>query len=1087
MDAASAAYESAAWTATFTDLEQFTTGGELITYSAAETAVTGASGYWATAQSVSATAYALKNQQTALYVSKVSSAGGAALTGAAFTIVNTANAAETYTLAGSAATSDWTKLGLATDTVYRLTETTTPKGYLTAAAIDFKIRSTDGKVYVSTDGYTTAQAGNRITVADEPIDLKVVKLNVNVATATASELSTTYAGNFVTGAVLKLYAAGDTATALQTITVSANAFYTLDYSVLEKGKTYILKETTTPAGYKTAGSVTFTVGGAANGTIYVVYDEPIVYKTIDVQKTWGTGSTPKDVTFDLYMNGGATPIESVTLPAADSDGKIAFAGTASIAVGGKYPMTDASGAAITYAVTERAVDGYYVSSSMAQTADAGAIHNAITNTPVTVNFSKKSLVGSDELPGATLTLTDVTGTPAQVEQWVSGDAPHTVTGKLITGHTYTLAETTAPGGYAVTETVTFRVKADGTIEAVGTAPANTSVAGGTVTMRDKQLTLTLSKKAVGGGEELPGASLTLTDTTANQPVAAWVGGSTAKTFASTVATTGTGTPIGGLYYTFPAGQTYPLIAGHSYKLTETAAPAGYLLSNYITFTLATDGSITNVSANGEQSGTTVTLRDEVNTFTLYKTDASGNRLPGATFALYLYSETASDHLGARVFADQTIVTDTNGSYTLHGLTNAQKYVLRETAAPAGYDLAADTVFTYLDSQQAVPFVSVTVADARAALKLRKVNAEGTPVAGSTLAIYNADRSVKLWEGVSIAPTTGNPDAWLTIEAAAGQTDASRYLVKGGSYYLRELAAPDGYELRDDYVAFTFGEGGATALSFADDRLTLTIGKVDIVGGAEIAGATLRITDDTDSGRLVEEWTTAVGTGGTVLPHAVEFTKLRAGHTYTLTELTAPDGYLRAESVQFAIANDGTVTLVGANGSVNGTTVTMTDGRTTLSLAKTGIGGKAISTGVGFSLYASDASQTMGTQIGGAGLAFDRLTAGGYYWLVETTVPNGYVVMAPLHFQFNYNQATGATSLTYGARTDVTVTAAANGSVALSVSDAPTSVTVRKVDGDGKALAGAVLSIHADNAGAPARGNRRHALYHAGGRRRHPGG
>jgi len=1064
IDAVSTAYESAAWTATFADLEQFTTGGEQISYSAVETASSGATGFWATAQSISATAYAIKNQQTALYVSKVSSVGGTALTGAAFSIINTTNAAESYMLTGSALISDWKKLGLATDTIYRLTETTTPKGYLTASDISFKIRSADGKVYVSTDGYATAQAGNRITVANEPIDLKVVKLNVNVATATAAELSTTYAGNFVTGAVLTLYASDNLTAALQTINVSANAFYTLDYNVLEKGKTYTLKETTTPTGYKTANPLTFTVGAAANGTIYVVYDAPITYKTIEVQKTWGTGSTAKDVTFDLFMNGGTTPIESVTLPAADSDGKIAFAGTASIAVGGKYPMTDATGAAITYAVTERAVDGYYVSSAMTQTADATTIHNAITNSPVKADFSKKALVGSDELPGATLTLTDVTSTPAQVEQWVSGNTTHTVTGKLIVGHTYTFAETTAPNGYAVTETVTFLVKTDGTLEAVGTAPTNTSVTAGAVTMRDKQLTLTISKKALGGGEELPGANLTLTDTTGNQTVATWVGGSTAKTFASTVSTSGTGTPIGGLYYTFPVGQTYPLIAGHSYKLAETAAPAGYLLANDITFSIAADGSITNVSANGENTGTTVTLRDEVNTFTLYKTDASGAKLPGATFALYLYSETAGDHLGARVFADQTIITDTNGSYTLHGMTNGQKYVLRETAAPAGYNLASDTVFTYVDSQQTVPYVSVTVADSRASMKLRKTNPQGVPVAGSTLAIYNADKTVKLWEGVSIASTGDNPEAWLNIEAALGQTDASRYLVKGGTYYLHEEAAPDGYVLRSDYVAFTFGEGGTTALSFADDRLTLTIGKVDIVGGTEIAGALLRITDDTDSGRLVEDWTTAVGTDGTVQPHTVEYTKLKAGHTYTLTELTAPDGYLHAESVQFAIANDGKVTLVGTNGSLNGTTVTMTDDRSSLSLLKTGISGAVITSGVGFTLYSSDAAGSLGTQIGGESLSFDRLVAGGYYWLEETTVPDGYVAMAPLHFQFNYNQTTGITSLAYDARTDIVVTTAANGKVAITMNDAPTSVTVHKWDENGKALAGAVLSIHADAAG-----------------------
>ena len=42
------------------------------------------------------------------------------------------------------------------------------------------------------------------------------------------------------------------------------------------------------------------------------------------------------------------------------------------------------------------------------------------------------------------------------------------------------------------------------------------------------------------------------------------------------------------------------------------------------------GAVTNVSASGEGSGTTVTLRDELSTFTLYKTDADTSaKLPGA--------------------------------------------------------------------------------------------------------------------------------------------------------------------------------------------------------------------------------------------------------------------------------------------------------------------------------------------------------------------------------------------------------------------------------------------------------------------------
>ena len=78
-----------------------------------------------------------------------------------------------------------------------------------------------------------------------------------------------------------------------------------------------------------------------------------------------------------------------------------------------------------------------------------------------VSISKQDATTGKELPGAKLVLKDSEGNI--VDEWTSGKTPHTVSG--LTAGKYTLTETLAPEGYIKsTETVTFTVKSDGTVD-----------------------------------------------------------------------------------------------------------------------------------------------------------------------------------------------------------------------------------------------------------------------------------------------------------------------------------------------------------------------------------------------------------------------------------------------------------------------------------------------------------------------------------------------------------------------------------------------------------------------------------------------
>lgn len=299
-------------------------------------------------------------QQHANAVPSVKKTGvsGDALTGAAFTIVNTTDSAESYTLTGSAITSDWAQYGLTPDTFYLLTETVTLAGYMTAAPVTFKISSANGQVYVSTDGY----AGRRITAS---ISQRTDRPEMSSSAQTSEplrrqSLAARMRDSFVTAAKLALYAADGVIAADRNRQHAGR--YVKRIGLHQAGHGAELH----PQGTGHAWVVTERLCRSRSpwartpAAIYVLTDSPFNTRFVQRKKTWASGSSPVAVTFDL-QDRRSHAVESIVLTADDSDGKIAFAGTAAICVDGKYPTADRIGAAITYTVVERPIFGYVTS------------------------------------------------------------------------------------------------------------------------------------------------------------------------------------------------------------------------------------------------------------------------------------------------------------------------------------------------------------------------------------------------------------------------------------------------------------------------------------------------------------------------------------------------------------------------------------------------------------------------------------------------------------------------------------------------------------------------------------------------------
>ena len=185
-----------------------------------------------------------------------------------------------------------------------------------------------------------------------------------------------------------------------------------------------------------------------------------------------------------------------------------------------------------------------------------------------ITVSKRSLTGTDELPGAALELYCLSsdGSQTLIDHWTSGETPHTV--ELNPGR-FLLHEDMAPAGYAVSLDIPFTVREDLTVQLDG---ENGALEGDTLIVTDKPLEVKFAKVDE-NGEPLPGAVLTLTDKNTGELVDRWTTGAEPHVI------------------TYKSESGVVLVAGHTYVLHEESAPDGYELAADITFVFNGDGTI----------------------------------------------------------------------------------------------------------------------------------------------------------------------------------------------------------------------------------------------------------------------------------------------------------------------------------------------------------------------------------------------------------------------------------------------------------------------------------------------------------------
>lgn len=553
-----------------------------------------------------------------------------------------------------------------------------------------------------------------------------------------------------------------------------------------------------------------------------------------------------------------------------------------------------------YTLTETiAPDGYSVADPVTFTVKSdGSVTEVVMKDELTeTQVTKTNITGDKELAGAKLKVVDSKG--KTVDEWTSTEKAHVIKG-LVAGKTYTLIETLAPEGYAIAKDVAFTVKGDGSVTKV--------------VMKDELTETHVTKTNITGDKELSGATLRVIDSD-NKKIDEWV-------------STNTPHVIKGL------------VAGKTYTLIETIAPAGYSVTQNVKFTVKGDGSVTEV-----------VMKDDLTVTEVTKTDITGEKeIAGAKMVL-------TDSEGKVIES----WTSTAEAHKIRGLIAGKNYTLTEVEAPAGYTIAEPINFT-VNSDGSV--TKVIMKDELTVTKITKTDITGEKeIEGAKLTLTDSDGKVI--------------DSWTSTTKA----HEIKGLVAGKSYTLTEVEAPAGYTIVAPITFTVRTDGKPTTVTLKNAETVTKITKTDITGEKELAGARLKVVDG--DGNVIDEWTS------TTTAHEIK--GLVAGSTYTLIETIAPKGYSIAKNVSFTVKGDGSVT-----------EVIMKDELTVTRVTKTDITGEKELEGAQLKVVDSNGnvidewtSTTKAHDIKG-------LVAGSTYTLIETISPEGYSIAKSIDFTVKSN-------------------------------------------------------------------------------------
>lgn len=360
-----------------------------------------------------------------------------------------------------------------------------------------------------------------------------------------------------------------------------------------------------------------------------------------------------------------------------------------------------------------------------------------------------------------------------------------------------------------------------------------------------------------------------------------------------------------------------LQVGKTYILREELAPYGYLRATDVEFTISDTAEVQKVKMEDEvpvarllvnKKGEfldSVSLLDNAKGMIEHLFNYVTGNLTDVTFNVYAAEAIrAADGVSADYYAADELVgsitTDGNGIAQMDNLPLGRYYIVEKETAH-GYVLDNEPRYvdlTYRDQDTPLVTYSADWQNARQRVQvevLKKEKDSDKVLSGAIFGLYAADDIVSSKGKVLLAKDT-------LIELKTTDEDGKIQFVADlpvdSRYYIKELAAPDGYVTDQEPQEFTFeyqGSGTSVAeyaFTFEDEQTTVELSKADLTDKKELPGASLKVTDE--DGNTVDEWVSKEET------HIIK--GLIVGKKYKMTETKPADGYVTAESIEFTVEN-----------------------------------------------------------------------------------------------------------------------------------------------------------------------------------------